>query len=114
MEEDVNIKGLPIRPHKIKQEKLQLFLNDTESAVPNGIYIKKCLGVLKRTIYINKDVLKLRVQPLNQRTVILSWPYLKEAHKKQCVKDKQGNAEANSVMQLMANKIGALKRLTDK
>ena len=34
-------------------------------------------------------------------------------HTKKRGKNKQGNAEANSVMQQMANKIGALKRLTD-
>ena len=40
LEEDSDISRLSIRTFKIKQDKLQLFLEDTEQAVSDGIYIK--------------------------------------------------------------------------
>ena len=55
----------------------------------------------------------MRARPLAQPTVVLFWLYFKDAHKRQRAKDKQGNEEANSVMQQMANKIESLKHLTN-
>ena len=71
LEEDLNISKPSNRPSKIKQEKLKLFLYNTEQAIPNGIYVKKCIRVIKQFSYINKDVLKLRAQTLNKCTIAL-------------------------------------------
>ena len=76
-----------IKPFQIKCEKLKLFLDLTEQALPNSIYIKKCLRVIEQSNYINKDVLKWRAEPLIQRTVALFWSFFKIAHKKQRLKN---------------------------
>ena len=82
LEEDVNISGASTRTFKIKQDKLQLFLEDTEQAVSDGIYITKYLKVIKQSNFINKDVLKWRVHTLAQQTLALFWPHFKDAHTK--------------------------------
>ena len=82
LEEDVNISGPSIRTFKIKWDKLRLFFEDIEQAVSDGIYIKKRLGVIERSNYINKKVLKWRARTLAQRTLVLLWPYFKDAHTK--------------------------------
>ena len=83
----------------IRQEKLKLLLHDTEQRIPEGTYIKKTLGVIENSNYINKDVLKWRRRPLVEQTIALFWPYFKDAHKKQKLKLQQGNDEqASSVM----------------
>ena len=80
LDKEVDITGQSIKPFRLKQEKLKLFLEDTEQAISNGMYIKKCLGVIKKSNYINKDVLKWRALPLNQRIVVLFWPFFKAGH----------------------------------
>ena len=58
LEEEVDITGLSITPFRLKQEKLLLYLSDTEQAIPIKMYIKKCLRVIERTNYINKAFLE--------------------------------------------------------
>ena len=65
LEQVVDFSGSLIRPFKIKQEKLKLFLDTTEQALLDGIYIKKCLWVIERSNYIDKDVLKWKIWDLN-------------------------------------------------
>ena len=75
---------------------MKLFLQDTEQAISDGMYIKKCLGVIEKSNYINKAVLIWRAQPLVDRTVALLWPFITAAHKKQRLKLCQGNNEQAS------------------
>ena len=115
LEEEVDLTGPSIIPYRLKQEKLLLFLSDTEQAISNGIYIKTCLRVIERTNYINKAILAWRRRTLADRNVALFWPFITEAHKKQRLKLAQGNDEqANSIMlqktvKNMALKINQLK-----
>ena len=48
LQEEVDITGPSIIPFRLKQEKLQLFLADTEQAILDGMYIKTCLCVIKK------------------------------------------------------------------
>ena len=110
LEEDADLTGLSIIPFRLKQEKLLLFLSDTDQAISNGMYIKTCLRVIERTNYINKAVLAWRRQTLADRTVALFWPFITETHKKQWLKLEQGSDEqANSVMLQNTVKDMALK-----
>ena len=119
-DKEVDIIGQSINPFQLKQEKLKLFVEDTEQAISNGMYIKKCLGVIEKSNYINKVVLTWRARPLPQWTGVLFWLFFTAAHKKQRLKLLQGNNEqANSVMlqqevKDMALKISQLKRYTDQ
>ena len=100
MEEGVDLTGPSITPFRLKQEKLLLFLSDTEQAVPVGRYIVICLQVIEKSNFINKAVLAWRRRDAADRTVALFWPFIREAHKKQRLKLEHGNDEqANSVMQ---------------
>ena len=84
---------------KIRQEKLKLFLHDTEQRINDGTYIKKTLGVIEKSHYIDKDVLKWRRRALVDRTIANFWTFFKEAHKRQKLKLLQGSDDqANSVM----------------
>ena len=74
--------------------------------------------MIKRSNYINKDILKWRAEPLIQRIVALFWTFFKAAHKKKRLKNWQGHEEASSVMlqeklSQMANCIGELERYID-
>ena len=71
LDTEVYITGQSMIPFRLRQEKLKLFLKDTEQRIEDGMYVKKCLGVIERTNYINKAVLSWRAQPLLQRTVAL-------------------------------------------
>ena len=71
LEEEVDIVGPSIILFRLKQEKLLLFLLDTEQAIPIGMYIKTCLRVIERTNYINKAVLEWRRRTQATRTVAL-------------------------------------------
>ena len=97
---------------------MKLFLEDTEQKINDGTYIKKTLGVIERSNYINKDVLKWRRRALCDRTIATFWPFFKEAHKKHKLKLLQGGDEqANSVMQSTLNdyalQIMRLEKYTD-
>ena len=119
MEEAVDLKGSSITSFCLKEEKLLLFLSDTEQAVLAGWYIIICLQVIEKSNFINKTVLEWRQKYVADHTVALFWSFIKAAHKKQRVKLEQGNDEqANSVMQQkkiqdIALKITKLERFTD-
>ena len=118
LEDDFDMTTNNIKLLKIRQEKLKLFLEDTEQKINDGTYIKKTLGVIERSNYINKDVLKWRRRALCDRTIAEFWPFFKEAHKKQKLKLLQGGDEqANSVMQSTLNdyalQIMRLEKYTD-
>ena len=99
LEDDYDMTTNNMKLLKIRQEKLKFFLHDTEQRINDGTYIKKTLGVIKKSNYINKDVLKWRRRALADRTIAHFWPFFKEAHKKQKLKLLQGGDEqANSVM----------------
>ena len=120
LEEEVDLTGPSIIPYRLKQEKLLLFLSDTEQAISNGMYIKTYLRVIERTNYINKAVLAWRRRTLPDRTVAFFWSFITEAHKKQRLKLEQGSDEqAKSVMlqntvKDMALKISQLERYTNR
>ena len=120
IDKEKDITGPSIKPLQLKQEKLKLFLEPTEQAISDGMYVKKCLGVIEKSNYIYKAVLIWRSRPLNQRTAVLFWPFFTAAHKKQRLKLLQGNNEqVNSVMlqktaKDMALKISELKQYTDR
>ena len=120
MEEEVDLTGPSITLFRLKQEKLLLFLSDTEQAVPIGRYIVICLRVIEKSNFINKAILNWRRRLLADRTITLFWPFIKAAHKKQRLKLEQGNDEqANSVMLQkqyndMALKVSQLERFTDQ
>ena len=120
LEEEMNLTCPSIISFRLKQEKLLLFLSDTEQAVPIGMYIVTCLCVIKKSNFINKSVLEWRRRPQRLRTVALFWPFIKAAHKKQRLKLEQGNDEqANSVMLQkqyndIALKVSQLERYTDQ
>ena len=119
LEEEVDLTSPSMIPFRLKQEKLLLFLLDTEQAILNGMYIKTCLRVIERTNYINKAVFAWRRCILPNCTVALFWPFIK-AYKKQRLKLEQGSDEqANSVMlqntvKDMTLKISQLERYTDQ
>ena len=119
MEDPVDLTGPSITPFRLRQEKLLLFLSDTEQAVPPGRYIVICLSVIEKTNFINKEVREWRRKPIGDRTVALFWPFIKKAHKEKRLKLKQGSDDqANSVMQQkqlqdMALKITQLERYAD-
>ena len=79
-----------------------------------------CLRVNKKSIFINKSVLECRRRQQGMRIVVLFWPFIKVAHKKQRLKLEQGNDEqANSVMlqkqyNNMALKVSQLEQFTDQ
>ena len=99
MEADYDMTTQSIKHLRIRQEKLKLFLHDTEQRIPEGTYIKKTLGVIENSNYINKDVLKWRRRPLVDQTIADFWTFFKEVHKKQKMKLQQGHDEqASSVM----------------
>ena len=116
----MDLTGSSITPFHLKQEKLLLFLSDTEQAIPIGMYIVTCLRVIERTSFINKSVLEWRRRPQGTRTIALFWPFITAAHKKQRLKLEQGSDEqANSVMLQkqyndMVLKVGQLERFTDQ
>ena len=58
LEEEVDLPGPSIIPFRFKQEKLLLFLSDTEQTIPIGMYIVKCLRVIEKSNFINKSVLE--------------------------------------------------------
>ena len=58
--EEEDFTGPLIKSFQLKQEKLKLFLEPTEQAILESMYIKKFLKVIKNSNYINKVVLKLR------------------------------------------------------
>ena len=100
LEEDYDMTTNNVKLLRIRQEKWKLFLANTEQAINDGTYIKKTLGVIEKSNYLNKDVLKWRRKPLAERTIINFWPFFKDAHKKQKLKLLQGGDDmANSVMQ---------------
>ena len=118
LEDDYDMTTNNMKLLKIRQEKLKLFLEDTEQKINDGTYIKKTLGVIEKSNYINKDVLKWRRRALCDRTIAEFWPFFKEAHKKQKLKLLQGGDEqANSVMQSTLNdyalQIMRLEKYTD-
>ena len=118
LEDDYDMTTNNMQLLRILQEKLKLFLDDTEQSINDGTYIKKTLGVIERSNYINKDVLKWHRRALGDRTIAHFWPFFKEAHKKQKLKLLQGGDEqANSVMQSKLNdyalQIMRLKKYTD-
>ena len=82
LDKEVDITWQSIKPFRLKQEKLKQFLEDTEQAISNGMYIKKCLWVIKKSNYINKAVLTWRAQPLPDRTIALFWSFFAAAYKK--------------------------------
>ena len=82
LEEEVDLTGPSITPFRLKQEKLLLFLFNTEQAVPIGMYIVTCLRDIEKSNFINKSVLEWRRRPQGMRTVALFWPFIKAAHKK--------------------------------
>ena len=47
LEEEVDLTGPSIILFRLKQEKLLLFLSDTEQAILEGMYTKTCLRVIK-------------------------------------------------------------------
>ena len=116
----MDITGLSIISFQLKQGKLQLSLVDMEQAISDGMYIKTCLRVIKKTNYINKAVLAWRRRTLVDCTIALFWPFITEAHKKQQLKLEQGNnKQARSVMlqktvKDMALKINHLERYTNQ
>ena len=63
LEEEVDLTSPSITPFRLKQEKLLLFLSDTEQAVPIGMYIVTCLRVIEKSNFINKSVLEWRRRP---------------------------------------------------
>ena len=100
LEEDYDMTTNNVKLLRIRQEKWKLFLADTEQAINDGTYIKKTLGVIEKSNYLNKDVLKWRRKVLGDRTIANFWPFFKDAHKKQKLKLLQGgDDQANSVMQ---------------
>ena len=64
LEADYDMTTQSIKHLRIRQEKLKLFLHDTEQRIPEGTYVKKTLGVIENANYINKDVLKWRRRDL--------------------------------------------------
>lgn len=62
------------------------------------MYIRKCLGVIEKSNYITKDILKGRARPIKQQAIALFYSYFKEAHKKQQLENLQENGLANGVM----------------
>ena len=56
MEDLVDLRGPSITPFCRRQEKLLLFLLDTEQAITSGRYILICLNIIKKTNFINKEV----------------------------------------------------------
>ena len=99
LEADYDMTTNSIKHLKIRQEKLKLFLEDTEQKINEGTYIKKTLGVIEKSHYIDKDVLKWRRRALVDRTIANFWTFFKEAHKRQKLKLLQGSDDqANSVM----------------
>lgn len=119
MDEEVDISRPSIKLFQLKQEKLKIILEPTEQAISDGMYIRKCLEVIERFNYINKDVLKCRAWSLNQRTIALFWLFFIWGHAKQRLKNLQRNDQANSVMlqkavNNMSLKISKLKRYTDR
>lgn len=42
LETEVDITGQSIKPFRLRQEKLKLFLEDTEQRITEGMYVKKC------------------------------------------------------------------------
>ena len=100
LEEDYDMTTNNVKLLRIRQEKWKLFLENTEQAINDGTYIKKTLGVIEKSNYLNKDVLKWRRKALVDRTIANFWPFFKDAHKKQKLKLLQGgDDQANSVMQ---------------
>ena len=81
LEEEVDLTGQSITPFHLTQEKLLLFLLDTEQVVPAERYIMICLQVIKKSNFINKGVLEWRWEDVGDRTVALFWPFIKAAHK---------------------------------
>ena len=96
----MDLTGPSITPFSLRQEKLLLFLSNTEQAVTPGRYIVICLSIIEKTNFINKDVREWRRKPVGDRTVTLFWPFIKKAHKEKPLKPTQGSDEqANNVMQ---------------
>ena len=60
LDAEVDFTGQLIKPFQLRQDKLKLFLKDTEQRITEGMYVKKCLGVIERTNFINKSVLAWR------------------------------------------------------
>ena len=117
---EADFTGQSIKPFRLRQKKLKLFLEDTEQKITEGTYIKKTLGVIERSNFINKSVLVWKARALNQRTISLFWPFFTAAHKKQRLKLLQGNTEQvisvmmEKKMTNIALQIGRLKRYTDQ
>ena len=82
LEADYDMTTQSIKHLQIRQEKLKLFLDDTEQRINDWTYVKKTLGVIENSNYINKDVLKWRRRALVDQTITNFWDFFKEAHKK--------------------------------
>ena len=48
LDEEENITGPSIKPFCLKQGKLKIFLQNTEQAISDGMYIKTCLRVIEK------------------------------------------------------------------
>ena len=90
LEAEADFTGQSIKPFRLRQEKLKLFLEDTEQRITEGTYVKKFLGVIERTNFINKSVLAWRARALNQRTIALFWTFFTAAHKKTTIETPTG------------------------
>ena len=120
LDKEVDITGPLIISFRLKQNKLKLFLQDTEQAISDRMYIKKYLRVIKNSNYINKALLTWQAQILANQTVTLFWQFITAAHKKQGLKLRQGNNEQASSVMLqktvkdMALKFSQLEQYTDQ
>ena len=120
LEEEVDLTGPSITLFRFNQEKLLLFLSDTEQAIPIGMYIVTCLCVIEKSNIINKSVLEWRQRQRALQTFALFWPFIKAAHKKQRLKLEQRNDEQESSVMLqkqyndMALKVNQLEQFTNQ